>query len=558
MRRTSALLGLLLGSSASHAATKLPPGFAEEVVVEGVNAVTTMDWGPDGELWVGGRLGDVWVWRSDRLVPVARLPVDTRGEHGLVGLAVDPDHSVNAHIWIFYTTLGPPSRNRLSRFRVVGDQLVDETVILETEDLAGDVHTGGCLRFAPDGTLYVATGDDLQGSDTAQNPFDLRGKILHIQRDGTPAPDNPYLDGRDGDPRVWALGFRNPWRFSIQPESENLFIGDVGGDRYEELNIGIPGGNYGWSEAEGPEPRGLPGFIYPIYSYPHTSELGHAIIAGGHAPALDFPDELEGDYFFADQVTREIYRMDLDEANQPISTEIFASDTSGGPVELRFGPDGALYYMAYERMRLYRIYYVGAANRPPVAVVSLSRDSGRAPLHVNFDASRSVDPDGDPLSFRWDFGDGTASVGVSVDKSYPAGVHYATLTVTDARGASSRAERIRIVSGNEAPAAIIQEPNPSRRYHEGEIIVFEGIAVDPEEGLLPCERLTWNVIFHHLGHTHPFLGPLEGVCGSQFRIDSHGVESTFYEIRLSARDEGRPLGAEGSVKAVQSIEIHPR
>jgi glucose/arabinose dehydrogenase len=550
------LLALPISDSASGA--NLAPGFTEEIFVAGTTAATTFDWAPDGTLWIGGKLGHVWVWRSGARVEVAVIPVDVSGEHGLLGIAIDPEYAVNGHVWIYYTTAGPPYRNRLSRFRSVGDQLVEEKIVLETPDLTSIVHTGGCIRFASDRTLYLTTGDDLQRSQTSQNPFDLRGKVLHIDRDGSPAEDNPFIDGQTADPRVWALGLRNPWRCSIQPESGNLFIGDVGGSRYEELNVGVPGGNFGWPEAEGPNPPGIAEYIYPIYSYPHTSPLGHAIIAGGHATALSFPSEFEGDYFIADQVTREIFRIRLDESNQLISAEVFASDLGGGPVEMKFGPDGALYYAAHNESRLFRISYAGGANRQPVANASVSQDSGPAPLRVTFDASGSFDPDDDPLSFRWDFGDGTSSSQAVVDKDYGPGVYSASLLVTDAKGGTSRVDRIRIVSGNERPEAVIQEPKPDRHYYEGEVIVFSGIGIDPEEGATPCESMNWSVIFHHLGHTHPFLGPLEGVCGSRFVVTSHGEESTFFEIRLTVKDEGRPLSPDAALTGVQSLEIYPK
>src|SRR6185436_10428801 len=118
------------------------------------------------------------------------------GERGTLGIAVDPDYALNGHIWVYYSKKDPPVRNRLSRFRHVGDQLVEETVILETQDLFEAVHNGGCLRFASDKTLYISTGDDGHGSSTAQNPRDLKGKILHINRDGSPASGNPFPDGQ--------------------------------------------------------------------------------------------------------------------------------------------------------------------------------------------------------------------------------------------------------------------------------------------------------------------------------------------------------------------------
>jgi glucose/arabinose dehydrogenase len=566
MRR--ALLGLAFvaasGLSTPLSATNLPPGFVEDTVAR-LLAPMTMAWAPDRALWVGGVEGHVWRLQLgpgtraavNSIVEVARLPVSHEGERGTLGIAVDPDYLQNGHIWIYYSRDDPPVRNRLSRFRHVGDLLVEETVFLETEDLINAVHNGGCLRFASDKTLYISTGDDGRGSSTAQNPRDLRGKILHINRDGSPASGNPFLDGQNGDPRVWALGLRNPWRFNLQPASESLFIADVGELGFEEIDLGMAGANYGWALTEGPAPPGVSGVTYPIYSYPHTSPEGHAVIGGDHARAVNFPPEFEGNYFFGDFVTRQIFRMTLDATNQPVSVGVFASGLAQGPVDIQFGPDGALYYLEFDEGIVGRISYVGGVNRQPQARATVSPDNGPAPLDVILDASASSDPDGEPLRYFWDLGDGTGSDQPVVRKTYAAGAYLASLTVTDLGGASSTVKDLRIVSGNSRPAALIQEPRSGRLYVEGEPIGFTGQGVDPEEGIIPCARLAWRVIFHHLGHVHPFFS-LQGSCSGTFVIHSHGEQETFYEILLTVEDSGLPLGTAGALTGNASLAIHPR
>ena len=556
VRRMSLCIALVwLATGSRVGATDLPPGFVEEPLIDGLESPMSMAWGPDGELWLGGKLGHVWLFRGGQLVEAARLAISNRGERGVHGIAVDPDFEENRHVWIYYSTDGPSFRNRLARFRHVGAQLVDETVVLETPDLQGEFHNGGCIRFAPDKTIYLSTGDDLQNSTTSQDPADIRGKILHINRDGSPADGNPYLDG-GGDPRVWALGLRNPWRFSLQPETGNLFIGDVGNNSYEELNIGFPGANFGWALVEGPEPPGVAGVTYPAYYYPHTSELGHAIIAGEHATTQQFPPEYDGDFFFADVVTNEIFRMELDESNQPRAVTVFASETVPSPVDIGFGPDGALYYLSFDAGQLVRISFAGGTNRQPVATVTTTPDSGRAPLAVTFDASASFDPDGNPLTYMWQFGDGTTGRGPIVTHQYPAGSYQVSLMVTDSEGTNSVVSDIRVVSGNTRPTPILDTPRDGLVYHEGQLIEFTGTAIDLEEGLIPCRQFVWKVIFHHKGHTHPFLGPLQD-CSGIFVIDSHGVEQTFYEVQLTVEDTGTPLGANGVLTGTRSVTLLP-
>jgi glucose/arabinose dehydrogenase len=550
----------------SVGATTLPPGFIEELVTSKLLGPMSMAWGPGSDLWVGGAQGHIYLLHletganahASEPILVAQLPVSEQGERGVLGIAVDPDYAQNSHIWVFYSKRDPPFRNRLSRFRHAGDRLVEETVVLETPDLVNDVHNGGCLRFASDKTLFIATGDDGQGNATSQDAHDLRGKILHINRDGSPAAGNPFLNGQEGEPRVWALGLRNPWRFNFQPISEVMFVTDVGGNKYEEVNLGLAGANYGWQIAEGPEPPGLRGITYPIYSYPHTSPLGHGIIGGDHAPAGNFPVTYQGNYFFGDVATSELFRMVLDERNQPRSVERFASGLPNGPVDIQFGPDGALYYLAFQGRSLVRIAFVGGSNRQPVATASVTPDNGKAPLDVTLDASASFDPDGSPLGYSWELGDGQRSQQAVVRIRYPPGTYVASLNVTDPQGASGQVRDLRIVSGNTRPAPIIQEPSANRRYSVGELITFAGIGVDPEEGVVPCERLTWTVIFHHKGHTHPYLSPQRGICEGNFVANPHGEEETFFEIQLAVEDTGVPLGSSAILNGTRSVEILPR
>ena len=558
------LIGLTIVFGSSASAANLPPGFVQELVVSGLPAAMTMAWDPEGRLWIAGQRGNIWRLHLEgthgfELEEVADLDTNTEGEHGVIGIAIDPDYPETRHVWIFYSTTGVPVRNRLSRFRNVGSVLVEETVILETPNLDSTIHTGGCLRFAADKTLFISTGDDLQFSETAQNKRDIRGKILHINRDGSPVSDNPFIDGEEGDPRVWAYGLRNPWRFNLQPESETLFIADVGASKFEELNLGVRGGNFGWFLTEGPEPPAMAGIIYPVYSYPHTNPDGHAIIGGGHAPATNFPHEYVGNYFFADNVTREIFRMVLDDSNSPSSVDVFVSETTErfGPVDLQFGPDGALYYLTFLG-DLFRVSYVGGANRQPVADAIVTPNNGAAPLEVTLDASDSFDPEGGPLSYLWDLGDGTHTEQRIARKSYPRGAYVATITVTDAGGTSAEVRNLRIVSGNHAPEPVIQAPVRGRLVLEDEFITFSGTAIDAEEGIVPCAQFSWRILFHHLGHAHPFLGPIEGVCEDTFIVDSHGEEQIWYEIRLTVKDTGQPLGGVGVLEGVTSVEVFPR
>ena len=118
---------------------------------------------------------------------------------------------------------------------------------------------------------------------------------------------------------------------------------------------------------------------------------------------------------------------------------------------------------------------------------------------------------------------------------------------------------LRVVSGNNRPLATILTPLPASNYDAGQVIDFSGSASDTEDGNLACSQFAWTVIFHHLDHTHPYLGPLQGICAGSFSITTGGEPSpeTFYEIRLDVQDSGSPLGSSGTLTGRQAINIHP-
>ncbi len=554
--RILSLLVLSLGLSGAGLAATLPPGFEETVVVSGIGGVD-LDWAPDGDLFLATRDRQVLIFRSGSLIPVGTIPGSSAGEHSINGIAVDPDYATNRFLWVYYTSPAPP-RNRLSRFTISGDSLSQEVVVLETPVLLNTLHTGGCLRFAEDETLFLGTGDDNQGSTTAQNPFDLRGKVLRIDRNGAAPPGNPFLGTGTADPRVWALGFRNPYRCNLQPGPENLFLGDVGGAAWEEIDNVIPGGNFGWAMVEGEKPPARPGVVYPMYAYPHAvGTESYAVIGGDHAPA-GFAPGMEGDYFFGEFGQDKLYRMRLDASNQPLTVEEWATDVPG-PVAMRFGPDGALWVLTWKSSQLRRIHNVGGTNRQPIVVASVSPDNGVAPLPVILNGSASFDPDGDALTHLWEFGDGGTSTEPTALHTYAAGVYNARLTLDDGHGGTAVSPPLRIVSGNRRPTASITAPVAGTHFSAGQSVSFSGVASDPEEGAVPCSRFSWSVLFHHLTHAHPFLGPLQGICSGAFVTATSGETSpdVFYEILLQVKDTGSPLGAPGQLTGNAAVQIAP-
>ena len=227
--------------------------------------------------------------------------VATAAEAGLLGLAFHPGYAANGRVFVSYTA--PPGAaggvltSRVSEFtRSATDPLAadpaSERVILELPQPA-DNHNGGTIDFGPDGMLYVGFGDGGGGGDPFANGQDLTtlyGAILRIDVDDVPEdarygipPDNPFVGGTAGErPEIWAYGFRNPFKFDV--DDAGLWAGDVGQDKWEEVNRVEAGGNYGWNRVEGPEcfVSGCDPAAYraPFLSYAHDAQGGFSVTGG--------------------------------------------------------------------------------------------------------------------------------------------------------------------------------------------------------------------------------------------------------------------------------------
>jgi glucose/arabinose dehydrogenase len=404
-----------LGETKAALATNLPEDFEEIEIVGGLRAPTNMEFSPDGRLFVLEQAGKILIIKNGELLPTPflALEVDSSGEGGLLGLAFDPQFSTNGHFYVYYAKTGDPSTNQVSRFTVsaTNPDVADpssELVILDGIP-AYIQHNGGPMQFGPDGKLYVATGEITKRSN-AQSLRVLAGKILRINPDGSVPADNPFVGTPNARGEIWAYGLRNPFAGDIDPVTGRMYINDVGRKRAEEINLGVAGANYGWPECEGECEN--PDFEDPIHTY--SQQTGCAITGGAFYRGSQFPEEYQGSYFFADLCKEWIKRLLPDGTEADFVTE--------GPeimVDLEVGPDGSLYYLLYSKSgsyttpteadgAVYKIQFA-RANRTPTAVVSAHPTSGVAPLEVSFDGSGSRDPDGDPLSYTWNFGDEPAA-----------------------------------------------------------------------------------------------------------------------------------------------------
>jgi glucose/arabinose dehydrogenase len=339
-------------TNSARAGPTLPANFARSQVVGGLANPTAMEFAPDGRLFVAEQRGTLRVLKAGgKLATFVDISgsVDSAGERGLLGIAFDPAFSKNHYVYLYYTqraTGATPAHNQVIRLRARGDRAASGTKkrILRLNNLSSATnHNGGAIHFGKDGKLYVAVGENGNG-ENAQSLRNLKGKILRINKDGTIPRDNPFYNRATGTNRaIWALGLRNPFSFAIQPRKGKVFINDVGEQRWEEIDRGAAGANYGWPRYEGPESN--PTYRNPVFAYRHgtTNTTGCAITGGAfYNPATRrFPSGYVGDYFFADLCSGWIRR--LDSATGDVTG--FATGL-GSPVALEVSKGGGLYYLS--------------------------------------------------------------------------------------------------------------------------------------------------------------------------------------------------------------------
>lgn len=311
------------------------------------------------------------------------LDIDARvtndgGELGLLGLAFDPDYASNGYFYVNYnpiTTDGSPLRTHISRFRVTSNPLVadpaSETVLLRYNQPFAN-HNGGWLGFGPDRKLYIASGDGGAGGDpqgNGQNRNTLLGKMLRINPDGSIPADNPFVGQANTRGEIWAYGLRNPFRGSFDVATGNLWVGDVGQNIYEEIDVITRGGNYGWATREGlhgyptastPIPPGS-NFIEPVLEYDHNagcSVTGGTVYRGGAIPSL------AGTYLYTDFCSGTLWSATPTDGRPATATVV--GTIPAGPSSIAPDHDGELYATGLFDGALYRLLpNVGGGGSAP-------------------------------------------------------------------------------------------------------------------------------------------------------------------------------------------------
>ncbi len=606
------------------------PELRVETLAWGLSGPTSFALGPGDRIYVAEKAGRVKVVTNGVMEPTPFIDlsdeVSSAWDRGLLSIALDPAFPNPPYVYLLYT-YDPPGTawdtnasrvSRLLRVEADPDNLniaagspASRTVILGSRSTADNIpelsgldpmlattctisttgekvqdcvpsdaptHSIGGLAFARDGSLYVSIGDASDPSEfdprrfRAQDLDTLAGKVVRINpHTGEGYADNPFYDGNVNSNRskVVAYGLRNPFRISLHPISDELLIGDIGMDNWEELDIGSDR-NFGWPCYEGGSASSLafsfsfsttacntlyalgPSAVQtPAFAYDHS--YGKAIIGGPVMSGTAYPGVSPGEIAIADFDVGWIRLVSVTQSGQATIREwLTTAESAGGITQLLVGPDGSLYFSFYAGFsygEIRRVYYGAPRNHAPIVYAQVSGGWSGIPRSAWLTSSGTFDPDGDPLTYTWSLGNGLFADGPSAFATYPIdGFYTATLVVTDAFGLSSFSNaQVSIAS---VPILTILTPTLPATFTANAPVAFGGLAWDPIPGYIN-EDIHWRADLHHETHVHSGIYAAIEASGV-FTAPSHSGNA-WIMLCAAAPDANGILGSENCVAIFDTI-----
>ena len=581
-----------------------------------------------GVIKVFDGLGDT----TPDVVADLRTETFNASDSGLNGLALDPAFPARPYIYVSYQLDAPPGgaaptygtagqdddscdvpdegcvkAGRVAKLTLDGNRMVSHQVLLEATCQPTAAHAINDVQFGPDGALYVTAGEGAsawyadygqrgnlcgdppapagaaQSATTSEggalraqdarstgDPLQLNGALARIHPDtGAGFTGNPYLTHSDPNMRrLVAFGMRNPFRFAFRPGSKEVYIGDVGWNTADEIDVVADVDdavveNFGWPCYEGtPRQRAYDNLdntlcesLYddgsaspPFYEYLHAEPF----LATSSCPANDagsvsglrfydggsFPPEYHGALFFVDYARSCLMVMKAGQDGRPRPSTLAEFSSARWPVDLEVGPDGALYYLDIYGGQLHRISYT-SSNRVPTAALAAEPSSGPVGTTVEFDASGSRDPEGGQLTYSWDLdGDGTFgdAGGATARRTYTeVGRVTVAVQVTDAGGLSATST-LTVDIGAAPPEVAITVTEGSGTWTTGQRLSFAGSAREAGGSPIPSSALTWSSTLFHCEQVGCHPHPLSGGTGTAYSVvmPDHSAPA-YLEVQLTAR-----------------------
>ena len=520
--RRAVSLGLVLVMMAGAIVTLAPaPPVAAagqiEVYKTGLDFPIALALSSDGRIFFAEKTtGSIRIiYRANRtLLPTSFITLpntDGAGERGLLGLALDPGFPSTPFVYAYQTyndVTNGTTYNRIVRIRASGNVGVSYTVILRLPPLSAAIHNGGVIGFGPDGKLYAVVGENGNQS-RSQDPLSPMGKVLRMESNGSAPTDNPFYNNPSWYNLTYTYGHRNMFGLAFHPMTGRVYVTENGPTCNDEINLlpnlASPDRNFGWGPTAScgslPPPadtnRDGPNPLFPIWWWGTTiCPTNAAIYRGPYFPTW------QGDLFMGDCNTGRFHRLHLVPPNyDSVASDDILWTAPASIIAVAIGPDGAFWLTTPST-----IYRYWDSGQPPIASLTATPNPAIVGSPVAFDASGSSDPDGNIVSYAWNFGDSTGGSGVNVVHTYLTfGTFNATLTVTDNESFTAMAYR-HIVVRVPPIASFTANPNPAV---VGRSVTFDASASrDPDGNVV---AYAWDFGDSTTGSgaitTHPYTIP---------------------------------------------------